>query len=442
VVNPHRPRYWLALVIGLATMTVAVISLARLLARVEVIKDDWALFVAVTLLLIFLILLAIRYLVLMWLGFLHHMEEQTAADLPSDGPLPAVTIIVPAYNEGAVIGGAIRSLLELDYPSAEILVVDDGSTDDTRDVVGALEGRYGDVTVRLVGKTNGGKASALNVGIALARHDYVLCMDADSRLVRGTLRAAMRHFADDRVAAVAGNVKVANRNNLWTRLQALEYIEGLNMARRAQGYVRAVNIIPGPIGVFRRDVLRQLGGFDTDTFAEDADLTLKILTAGWHVVYEEGAQAWTEAPEQLLDLLKQRYRWTRGILQALRKRSSWLLLPRNGAGLWMSLNLMLFEAVIWPTVNIVGNGLFAVLALRAGSGEYILYWWTLLTLLDVVAAVYTIAMEEEELRLVPYAVIYRFFFIIVIDVAKMLATVEEFMGVRMSWGKLERAGRI
>jgi cellulose synthase/poly-beta-1,6-N-acetylglucosamine synthase-like glycosyltransferase len=194
--------------------------------------------------------------------------------------------------------------------------------------------------------------------------------------------------------------------------------------------------------VFRRDVLRQLGGFDTDTFAEDADLTLKILTAGWHVVYEEGAQAWTEAPEQLLDLLKQRYRWTRGILQALRKRSSWLLLPRNGAGLWMSLNLMLFEAVIWPTVNIVGNGLFAVLALRAGSGEYILYWWTLLTLLDVVAAVYTIAMEEEELRLVPYAVIYRFFFIIVIDVAKMLATVEEFMGVRMSWGKLERAGRI
>jgi len=441
-VNSHRSRYWLALLIGLTTVTVAVISLAKLLARVEVITDDWALFIAVSLLLIFLILLAIRYFVLMWLGFLHHMEEQTAADLPHDAILPPVTIIVPAYNEGAVIEGAIRSLLEVDYPAAEILVVDDGSTDNTREVVSALEGRYGDLTVRLVGKVNGGKASALNVGIALARHQFVLCMDADSRLTKGTLRAAMRHFEDERVGAVAGNVKVVNRNNLWTRLQALEYIEGLNMARRAQGYMRSVNIIPGPIGVFRRDLLHKLGGFDSDTFAEDADLTLKVLTAGWHIVYEEAAQAWTEAPEKLLDLLKQRYRWTRGILQALRKRSDSLMLPRHGFGPWISLNLMLFEAVIWPTVNIVGNGLFAILALRAGSGEYILYWWTLLTLLDVVAAVYTIAMEEEELRLVPYAVIYRFFFIIVIDVAKMLATVEELLGVRMSWGKLERAGRI
>jgi poly-beta-1,6-N-acetyl-D-glucosamine synthase len=441
-VNPHRSRYWLALLIGLVTMTVAVISVAQLLARVEVIKDDWALFIAVSLLLIFLILLVIRYFLLMWLGFLHHMEEQTAADLPRDAILPPVTIIVPAYNEGAVIEGAIRSLLEVDYPAAEILIVDDGSTDNTREVVSALEGRYGDLTVRLVGKVNGGKASALNVGIALARYQFVLCMDADSRLAKGTLRAAMRHFEDERVGAVAGNVKVVNRNNLWTRLQALEYIEGLNMARRAQGYMRSVNIIPGPIGVFQREVLHKLGGFDTDTFAEDADLTLKVLTAGWHIVYEEAAQAWTEAPETLLDLLKQRYRWTRGILQALRKRSDSLMLPRHGFGPWISLNLMLFEAVIWPTVNIVGNGLFAILALRAGSGEYILYWWTLLTLLDVVAAVYTIAMEEEELRLVPYAVIYRFFFIIVIDVAKMLATVEELLGVRMSWGKLERVGRI
>lgn len=440
--NPYRTRHWLALLIGMVTMSLGVIALAKLLAQVEVIRDDWALFIAVSVLLIFLILLVIRYFVLMWLGFLHHMEEQTASEPADDATLPPVTIIIPAYNEAAVIEAATRSLLELDYPSAEILIVDDGSTDKTREIVSALEGRYGDVTVRLVGKANGGKASALNVGIALARHEYVLCMDADSRLARGTLRAAMRHFDDDRVGAVAGNVKVANRGNLWTRLQALEYIEGLNMARRAQGYMRSVNIIPGPIGVFRRDVLRQLGGFDTDTFAEDADLTLKILTAGWHVVYEEGAQALTEAPEKLLDLLKQRYRWTRGILQALRKRSSWLLLPRHGFGPWISLNLMLFEAVIWPTVNIVGNGLFAIVALKAGSGEYILYWWTLLTLLDVVAAVYTIAMEEEDLRLVPYAVIYRFFFIIVVDVAKMLATVEEFLGVQMSWGKLERAGRI
>jgi poly-beta-1,6-N-acetyl-D-glucosamine synthase len=438
----RRFRYGLALLIGLSTLTVAVIGLARVLAQIPLIQDSWVLFITVSLLLIFLVLLTVRYLVLMWLGFLHHMEEQVADDAPGSAVLPPVTIIVPTYNEGAVIEQAIRSLLALDYPAFEILVVDDGSTDNTRDVVTALEGRYGDAIVRLASKSNGGKATALNTGIALARHEFILCMDGDSRLSRGTLRAAMRHFGDERVAAVAGNVKVVNRNNLWTKLQALEYIEGLNMARRAQGFVRAVNIIPGPIGIFRRKVLLQLGGYDTDTFAEDADLTLKILTAGWHVVYEEGAQAFTEAPEQLLDLLKQRYRWTRGILQALRKRSGDLLLPRHGVGVWLSLNLMMFEAVIWPVVNVVGNGLFAVVALMNGAGEYVLYWWMLLTLLDVVAAVYTIAMEEESLSLIPYAVIYRFFFIIVIDVAKMFATVEEFLGVRMTWGKLERAGRL
>jgi cellulose synthase/poly-beta-1,6-N-acetylglucosamine synthase-like glycosyltransferase len=189
-------------------------------------------------------------------------------------------------------------------------------------------------------------------------------------------------------------------------------------------------------------VLLEVGGYDTDTYAEDADLTLKLLTAGWHIVYEDRAVAWTEAPERLLDLLKQRYRWTRGILQALRKRAAWLFLPRHGLQVWLSLNLMLFEAVIWPAVNIVGNLLFAIVAIAHGAGEMVLFWFLLLTMLDIVAAAYTVAMEEEDLSLVPLAVVYRFVFINIIDVAKLLATVEEFLGVRMSWGKLERAGRL
>ena len=139
----------------------------------------------------------------------------------------------------------------------------------------------------MVSKANAGKANALNTGIALARTPFVLCMDGDSRLGAETLCAAMRHFADPRVGAVAGNVKVVNRNNLWTRMQALEYIEGLNMARRAQGFMRVVNIIPGPIGIFRREALTAVGGYDADTYAEDADLTLKLMTAGWHIVDEE-----------------------------------------------------------------------------------------------------------------------------------------------------------
>jgi poly-beta-1,6 N-acetyl-D-glucosamine synthase len=425
--------------VGGVVLAFAAGALALLLARMPDMATTPALRIGVGIVLGFLVLLVARYFVLLWLGYLQHLESQLTEYPDVEEP---VTILVPAFNEGPVIESAVRSLLDLDYPAYEILVIDDGSTDDTYARASAMEGRYGRVTVRVVSKANAGKANALNTGIALAQHAFILCMDGDSRLDRGTLRCAMRHFGDERVGAVAGNVKVVNRDTLWTRLQALEYIEGLNMARRAQGFLRSVNVIPGPIGIFRRRTLVDVGGYDTDTFAEDADLTLKVLTAGWQVVYEDGAIAYTEAPESLLDLIKQRYRWTRGILQALRKRSGWLVMPRGGAGVWLSLLAMLFEAIIWPTVNVLGNLFFVLAALQAGAAEQVAYWWLLLTLLDVAAALHTVAMEEEDLRLVPYAVLYRFFFIALIDVAKLFATLEEFMNVRMTWGKLERVGRI
>jgi biofilm PGA synthesis N-glycosyltransferase PgaC len=432
-----RIKYVVAAAIGLTL----IVAIPVAISLDEGALSTPALHTSVLLLRIFLVVLIVRYVLLLWLGYLHHIESieiHESAGLA----LPAVTIIVPVFNEEEVILPALRSLLALDYPDFHILVVDDGSTDRTGELASTLAGTYGGVTLRVVRKANGGKASALNTGIALATTPYVLCMDGDSRLARETLRSAVPHFADPRVAAVAGNVKVVNRNNLWTRLQALEYIEGLNLARRAQGFLRIVSIIPGPIGVFRRDVLMSVGGYDDDTFAEDADLTLKIITAGWHVVYEERAIAWTEAPEFYLDLVRQRYRWTRGILQALRKRATILAAPKGQLAVWSSISFMFFEAVLWPTVNVLGGLLFTIAALSAGMTSGIFYWWVLLTMLDVAAALYTVAMEEEDLALVPYAVIYRFLFITMIDVAKLLATVEEAANVRMTWGKLARAGRI
>jgi poly-beta-1,6-N-acetyl-D-glucosamine synthase len=400
-----------------------------------------ALQTSVLLLRIFLVVLIVRYLILLWLGYLHHIESGSMPAIP-DALLPPVTVIVPVFNEEQVILSALQSLLALDYPEFHILVVDDGSTDRTRELASTLEGSYGRVTLTVVSKANGGKATALNTGLAKAQTAYVLCMDGDSRLSPTTLRHAMPHFADERVAAVAGNVKVVNRINIWTRLQALEYIEGLNLARRAQGFLRIVNIIPGPIGVFRRDVLLGVGGYDNDTFAEDADLTLKLVTAGWHVVYEERAIAWTESPEIFIDLIRQRYRWTRGILQALRKRAHLLASPRGQFATWTSIAAMFFEAVLWPAVNILGGLMFTIAALSAGVAAGIFYWWMLLTMLDVAAALYTIVTEEEDLGLVPYAVVYRFLFITMIDVAKLFATIEEAANVRMTWGKLARVGRI
>ncbi len=423
-------------------MVLLVVLLATLLApdRFTGGSGSVALDLGVGIVLLFLITLIVRYIVLLSLGYLHHIESRAAKSVEAFEP--PVTVVVPAFNEEAVIAAAIESLLGLRYPSYEILVVDDGSTDRTAEIASRFAGRHGRVALRVVRKANGGKASALNTGIAAARHDLILCMDADSRLAPDVLRASIRHFRDPRIGAVAGNVKVVNRTNLWTRLQALEYIEGLNMPRRAQGFMRAVNIVPGPIGVFRREALAGVGGYATDTFAEDADLTLEILTAGWHIVYEERAIAYTEAPEALHDLIKQRYRWTRGILQALRKRGAWFTSPAGGPAVWVSLVAMAFEAILWPVVNILGNLLFAIAALAAGAASGVLYWWLLLTLLDVAAALYSLAIEEEDLALLPYAVIYRFFFITMIDVAKLFATIEELARVPMTWGKLARAGRL
>jgi poly-beta-1,6 N-acetyl-D-glucosamine synthase len=398
----------------------------------------------VVVLLLFLGVLIFRYIGLLWLAYLQHMEDgiQRADDKDTQSFRPPVSIIVPALNEGKVIQAALRSLVRLDYPRYEIIVVDDGSTDDTFEKASELRGEFGGRSVRVVRKANGGKASALNLGISLARYPFVLCMDGDSALSADTLEVAIGHFRDPAVGAVAGNVKVANRGNLWTRLQALEYIQGLNMPRRAQGFMRAVNIIPGPIGVFRRELLLQVGGYDTDTFAEDADLTLKILTAGWRIVYEDRAIAYTEAPETLGALIKQRYRWTRGVLQAIAKHSDVLWNLRGDRAVWLSLAMMLFEAMIWPFMNLVANLFFVLLALAYGASVYVVAWWTLLTLMDLAAALHTVALEEEDLKLVPLAVIYRFFFILLIDMVKLFSSIEEAFRLEMSWGKLERTGGI
>jgi poly-beta-1,6 N-acetyl-D-glucosamine synthase len=386
----------------------------------------------------FLVLLILRYIGLLWFSYLNHLERDDAE--PTN--LPPITILVPAYNEGTVIQGSIRSLLALDYPRYEILVIDDGSKDDTTMKASVYIGDHGRATVRVITKPNGGKARALNTGIAQATSDFILCMDGDSALHPQTLRRAIRHFQDPAIGAVAGSVKVVNRTNLLSSLQALEYIEGLNMVRAAQGFFRLVNIIPGPIGIFRKSALEKVGGYDHDTFAEDCDLTLKLLLEGWQIQYEPGSVAYTEAPEKMLDLLKQRYRWTRGILQAISKHKRRLVDPRGGIGVTLTLWYMIFEGIMWPVMNVFGNVLFVFVAARYGTALPLVLWWAQLTVLDLSAALYCVVVEEESLLLVPYAIFYRAFFALTIDVAKLFATFEELFKLRMDWGKLERIGRI
>ncbi len=429
---------WKGLIVVIATvaLTMAFIIAALLVGPAIQALIVRAVFVS---LIIFVTILFLRYFALLWFAYLGHAERNVLG-VRELHQLPAVSILVPAYNEGKVLERALTSLMQIDYPEYEVLVIDDGSTDDTLRLAVEWEGQRGSGEFRVITKSNGGKASALNAGIAHSKHPLIFCMDADSFIEPQTLLRAARHFADPSVGAVAGNVKVENRGRIITNLQALEYIEGLNMPRRAQGFVAAVNIVPGPVGMFRREALEEIGGYELDTFAEDADLTLKMMAAGWRVEYEDTAVAWSEAPETWIDLVQQRYRWTRGILQALRKRKGLFLRPFPDFPLWVSTIQLAFEALIWPFMNVFAHLFFAIVATLFGAGELILYWMILLTLLDLVAALITVSMEEESLWLVPMALIYRFVFILFLDVVKMFATLEELFRLDMGWGKLQRTG--
>jgi cellulose synthase/poly-beta-1,6-N-acetylglucosamine synthase-like glycosyltransferase len=392
-------------------------------------------------LVIFLFILLVRYFGLLIFAYLY-INQYTFK--PSKGFFPFVSIIVPVYNEEKVVADSVKSLLDLNYSNYEIIIVNDGSTDKTREVaeqlVGYQKGRYSDIKISLIDKPNGGKSKALNAGIRFSKADFVLCMDGDSQLSPDSLRLAVRHFSNPEIGAVAGNVKVMNRGKFFTDLQALEYIEGLNMARSAQSFVSLVNIIPGPIGLFRKKAVEGAGYYSSDTFAEDADLTLKILAGGWKIYYEPNSISYTEAPAKLQQLMKQRYRWTRGILQSIRKHKKLMLNPTINFGDTFILWTMFYEALIWPTMNIAANLFFMIAAFVFGFTSLIFFWWAGLALLDLCTALYCVAVEKEELRLIWYAIVYRMFFILVIDICKAMSTIEEFLGIRMSWGKLERVG--
>ncbi|MEM1095124.1 MAG: glycosyltransferase [Bacteroidota bacterium] len=391
-------------------------------------------------LVLFLCILLFRYFALLNLAYVNTAKH--AGDTAEGSNFtPPISIIVPAYNEGVLLRETVMSLLQQDYPQFEIVIVDDGSKDDTRAIANELIGQYSHITVKLVEKENGGKSTALNAGIQVCTSDFVLCVDGDSQLSPNTLRSCIHHFLDERVGAVAGNVKVMNRNNLWTTLQALEYVEGLNMARAAQSSLKLVNIIPGPLGMFRKQAIVEAGWYDSDTYAEDCDITLQLISDGWKVEYEPDAISFTEAPNTLPTLLKQRYRWTRGILQAIRKHKGLFRVKDGNLGGAVVMYLMAFESLVWPVMNIFANLYFVIIAGVFGLSSYLVFWWLSLTILDLVAAFYCVAVEKEEVRLIFYSIFYRLFFILIIDVCKTFATVEEFLGIGMTWGKLQRLGK-
>ena len=254
----------------------------------------------------------IRLLLMVVAAHRHRRSRRSSSWGP---PVTApVSVVVPAYNEKEGIEAAIRSIVDGDHP-VEVVVVDDGSTDGTADLVEAL----GLPQVTLIRQENAGKPAALNAGIRAARHDILVLVDGDTRFERETVRRLVQPMADSRVGAVSGNAKVGNRRGLLGRWQHVEYVMGFNLDRRLYDVLRCMPTVPGAVGAFRRAALVDVGGVSEDTLAEDTDLTAAVVRAGWRVVYEETARAWTEAPSSWGQLWKQRYRWCYGTLQAMWK---------------------------------------------------------------------------------------------------------------------------
>ena len=352
---------------------------------------------------------------------------------------PRVSIIVPAYNEEVTIATSIKSLVKQTYKNLEIIIMDDGSKDNTYQIAKKFEGIFDGKTIRVFTKKNGGKSRALNYAIERSSGELVMCVDADSKLDRDAVELMVRYFKDPEISAVAGSVFVSNRVNTLTKLQALEYIEGLNMVRNAQAFLKLVNIIPGPIGMFRKSAIKEVGGYAHDTFAEDCDLTLKLIEKEHKIDFEPDAVAHTEAPDELLNLLKQRYRWTIGILQAIQKHSHNLWNFKNfnfSFVLWY----MLFEAIFWPFIDFFASILLIYISFSQGVNTMLIYWWLLFTIVDISGALYCILITNETKSLAFYAILYRLYFISVINISKIFATIEEWFQIEMSWGKLDRKG--
>ncbi|MEO9230668.1 MAG: glycosyltransferase [Devosia sp.] len=394
-----------------------------------------------------------RLVFLIGLGGIN-MRQDRRRKAPVPAVRPLVSVLIPAHNEERVIVTSIVRILASEYAPLEIVVIDDGSTDATSVVV--RQAFADNALVRFLSISNGGKANALNRGLEIARGSIVVALDADTQFEPQTIARLSRWFEDDDVGAVAGNAKVGNRINLVTRWQALEYITAQNLERRALAAAGAVTVVPGAVGAWRRTVLDALGGYPADTLAEDQDLTIAVGRAGWKIVFDSEAVAWTEAPDTLRGLAKQRFRWAFGTLQCLWKHRSAIGNPNSGAlGMFALPQVALFQVVLSllsPLVDLlfVWQLIWTGLDYLQHQSQFdpasllqLAMFYGVFLLVDVTTAAAAFLFERrEDPRLLWWLPLQRFGYrqLMYYVVAKSL--VKAITGQVVGWGTLERTATV
>jgi len=386
------------------------------------------------------------------IGLLALVEKARPA--PGDHPeyQPPVSVLIPAYNEEAVIVATVRAALASTYPKLEILVIDDGSMDRTGELV--REEFDGDPRVKLISQPNRGKPAALNHGLATASGEIIVTIDADTIVDPDAITKLVRNFADARVGAVAGNVKVMNRNRWLTRWQALEYITSQNLEKRAFDLLNCIPVVPGAVGAWRADLMRSCEGFSRDTVAEDTDLTITIRRSGWKIVYDEDAIGHTEVPETVEALIRQRFRWTFGTIQAVWKHRDTLGRKKYGSlGLIALPNIFLFQ-ILLPLVSPVLDLLFLVSLVLWGLAQFhftrlpqlwtaqdverSLIFFAIFMFIDLLTCVIAFALEKhEDWTLLAPLLIQRFYYRQMMYVVLFRALREAVRGRPVGWKGVE-----
>jgi cellulose synthase/poly-beta-1,6-N-acetylglucosamine synthase-like glycosyltransferase/peptidoglycan/xylan/chitin deacetylase (PgdA/CDA1 family) len=370
---------------------------------------------------------------------------------------PRVAVLVPAYNEEKVIERTVRAVLASDYLNLRVIVIDDGSSDKTLKVAhAAFAAHEATGRVLILSKPNAGKADALNFGLQHLKDEEIFVgIDADTMIAREAISRLVPHFLNPKVGAVAGNAKVGNRINLWTRWQALEYITSQNFERRALNTLGAVSVVPGAIGAWRTAAVREEGGYHTDTVAEDADLTMALLRSGYRVEYEDMALAYTEAPINANGLMRQRFRWSFGILQAVWKHRS--VFARKGALGWVALpNIAIFQ-ILLPLVSpfidimfVVGAGWYFVQkwfhpdSTDPASFQRLLIFFAAFLIIDFITSAIAFALERrqpesrEDFWLLSQVWLQRFAYRQLFSVVLFRTVKRALGGQPFAWDKLER----